>query len=303
MSRFLLAKLHIESLSKKSTIKRVREALKTLPKDLNDSYDSAMKRIEDQNEEERTIAHSALTWVVNAKRPLTVAELQVALAVEPGAQELDDDNLLDIEIILAVCAGLVIVDEQLSVVRLVHYTTQEYFDGIQEQQFPDAQTEITRILLTFLSFEKIVDVPRDWRDDLPPLVEYSQYCLMHATGPPEHQLRSMILEFFRLVPRWKGGMTWRWSSPPWGFPDWPSKPSALWIAAATNLLETATFLLEEAPHLDNQEIRVASYSGHLQMVQLLIDHGANVNASGRHFRNALQAASEGGAHGHCSVAH
>jgi hypothetical protein len=53
MSRFLLAKFHIESLSKKSTIKRVREALKTLPKDLNDSYDSAMKRIEDQNEEER----------------------------------------------------------------------------------------------------------------------------------------------------------------------------------------------------------------------------------------------------------
>src|SRR5436305_1770017 len=140
MIRFLLAKLHIESLSKNSTIKRVREALRTLPKDLNDSYDSAMKRIEDQNEEERTIAHSALIWVVNAKRPLTVAELQVALAVEPGTTELDDDNLLDIEIILAVCAGLVILDEQFSVVRLVHYTTQEYLDSIQEQRFPEAQT-------------------------------------------------------------------------------------------------------------------------------------------------------------------
>jgi hypothetical protein len=206
-----------------------------------------------------------------------VAELQVALAVEPGAKELDDDNLLDIEIILAVCAGLAIVDEQLLVVRLVHYTTQEYFDSIQPQQFPDAQMEITRTLLTFLSIDRSVEKSWDYNDDLPPLVEYSQYCLIHAAGPPEHQLRSMILEFFGLASRWERTMWWKWRSPPWTFPDWPSQPSALWIAAATDLLEIATFLLEKAPRLDNQEISVASYYGHLQMVQLLVDHGANVN--------------------------
>ncbi|KAJ7923155.1 ankyrin repeat-containing domain protein [Mycena leptocephala] len=89
-------------------------------------------------------------------------------------------------------------------------------------------------------------------------------------------------------------MSWRWNSPPWNCPDWPSKPSALWIAAAANLLETATFLLEEAPHLDNQEISVASYYGHLQIVQLLVDHDANVNALGGRLGNALQAASDGG---------
>jgi hypothetical protein len=46
-----------------------------------------------------------------------------ALTVEPGTQQLDVDNLTKIRTILSVCAGLVIVDEQLSVVRLVHYTT------------------------------------------------------------------------------------------------------------------------------------------------------------------------------------
>ncbi|KAF7365903.1 Ankyrin [Mycena venus] len=40
---FLLAKLHIESLSTKSTIKAVRDALENLPKDLIDSYDIAIK--------------------------------------------------------------------------------------------------------------------------------------------------------------------------------------------------------------------------------------------------------------------
>ncbi|KAJ6592513.1 hypothetical protein B0H19DRAFT_1279088 [Mycena capillaripes] len=74
-----------------------------------------MHQIESQNEDHRNIAHSALTWVANAKRPLTVADLQVALAVEPDTQQLDSDNLLDIEIILSVCAGLVILDEQSNV--------------------------------------------------------------------------------------------------------------------------------------------------------------------------------------------
>jgi hypothetical protein len=57
---------------------------------------------------------------------------------------------VDIETILAVCAGLVIVDKESFVVRLVHYTTQEYLDNIQPVLFPDAQTEITHTLLTFL---------------------------------------------------------------------------------------------------------------------------------------------------------
>ncbi|KAJ6536872.1 hypothetical protein B0H19DRAFT_1003807, partial [Mycena capillaripes] len=209
---FLLAKLHIESLSSKTTIKTVREALKALPKNLNDSYNEAMNRIKSQNEEDRNIAHSALTWVVNAKRPLTVTELQVALAVEPDDQHLDYDSLFDIEIILNVCAGLVIVDEQSNVVRLVHYTTQEYFDSIQTDQFPHAQTDITQTLLTLLAFDDFVD--RSWNHwhILPPLLEYSQYCLIHAAGQPETQLRSMIFNFVSKANQWKQATQWQWNS-------------------------------------------------------------------------------------------
>jgi hypothetical protein len=84
--RFLLAKLHIESLATKNTIKTVREALKGLPNTLGQSDDIAMQRIEAQNEEDRNTACSAITWVANAKRPLTVRELRTALAVEPDAR-------------------------------------------------------------------------------------------------------------------------------------------------------------------------------------------------------------------------
>jgi hypothetical protein len=151
ITRFLLAKLHLESLAAKPTIKAIRDTLKHLPKGLSDTYDIVMLRIDGQSEEDRKVAHSALTWVANAKRPLTIEELRTALAIEPDARQLDKDNLMDIAIILAACAGLVIIDKRYSIVRLVHYTTQEYLDKIQAEKFPDAQTNITHTLLTFLA--------------------------------------------------------------------------------------------------------------------------------------------------------
>ncbi|KAJ7441278.1 hypothetical protein B0H11DRAFT_1624932, partial [Mycena galericulata] len=190
---FLLAKLHIESLSMKSTLMGVQEALKALPNSLNDSYDNVIRQIDGQNAENKRIAHMALTWVANARRPLKVLELQTALAVEPGSKSLNEANVLDVDTILAVCAGLIIKDEQLSVVRLVHYTTQQYLDHIQPWKFPNAQTEITRSLLTYLAFDEVrVLDPFQTKQDAKnlPLLQYAQdYCLMHATGPPEGTLR------------------------------------------------------------------------------------------------------------------
>jgi hypothetical protein len=188
----------------------------------------------------------------------------------------------------------VIVDKDSDVVRLVHYTTQEYLDSIQALLFPDAQTEITCTLLTLLAFDGFPDSSwTDWETDLPPLIQYSQYCLVHAAGRPEGELRKSLLEFLHSASQWKQTMEWTWNSPPWNYPDWPSQPSALWIAAAANLVETVQFLLEgptSLQQLENPEIIVASYNGHLQMVELLVEKGADMDATGGSYGSALQAA-------------
>ncbi|KAJ7187146.1 hypothetical protein C8R46DRAFT_981437, partial [Mycena filopes] len=275
---FLLAKLHVGSLSTKNTIKAVREALENLPKDLHDTYNNALKRIQDQNDEDRMVAHSALTWVANACRPLTTAEIQVALAIEPNSQQLDDDNILDIEIIVAACAGLIIVDEQLAIVRLVHYTAQEYFDSIQGQYFPHAQILITRSLLTFLNFDNIITLSCTTQDSPPPLFDYAQYCLVHAAGEPEVQLRNMVVDFLGRVKNIKHE---EWLSPPWDLLYWPEQCSPLWVAAATNLVETAGFLLFQYPQEEITEaLQIASLYGHLQIVELLVANGASIDAPG-----------------------
>ncbi|KAJ7041372.1 ankyrin repeat domain-containing protein [Mycena alexandri] len=306
---FLLAKLHLESLSTKNTIKAVRGALKELPKDLHDSYDVAIQRIDAQHKDNRKTARSTLTWVANAKRPLTVEELRVALAVEPGTHQLDKENLMSIQRIVSVCAGLVIVDERLSVVRLVHYSVQEYLDSIQAQQFPDAQVEITSTLLTFLTFDGYPSSSWELRN-LPPLLEYSQYCLVHAAGQPEVQLREVIVKFLGQAFQWMNIMTHNaigppmWDSMPWDYSHHPSQPSALWFAASANLVETTKFLLEGAS-LDSlpqhsmslegdPEIIVASYYGHKEIVCVLLEKGADVDVAGSGCGSSLQAAATRG---------
>ncbi|OBT56261.1 hypothetical protein VE04_05107, partial [Pseudogymnoascus sp. 24MN13] len=153
---FLLARLHVDSLLGKGTKKEIRSTLKNLPKGstaLSKSYDEAIKRIEGQLPDESARAKRVLSWITYAKRQLTTKELSHALAVEAGELELDEDNILDIEDIISVCAGLVAVDEESDVIRLVHYTTQEYFERVRDAWSPKAQEEIASTCLTYLSFQ------------------------------------------------------------------------------------------------------------------------------------------------------
>jgi hypothetical protein len=110
--RFLLARLHMDSLVTKATRKAVREALKTLPKELESTYDEAMQRIRSQNDDDKQLAERVLCWISFAFRSLTLNELQHALAVELGESELDEENIPDEELLTSLCAGLVIIDRQ-----------------------------------------------------------------------------------------------------------------------------------------------------------------------------------------------
>ncbi|KAJ7865013.1 hypothetical protein B0H14DRAFT_2348184 [Mycena olivaceomarginata] len=129
--RFLLAKLHIDSLMIKSTVKSVREAITTMPNDLEHTYDEIVQGINRQAEDDRKVAWLTLSWITNAKRPLRPSELREALAVEPGANVLDPENLLDMSTVISVCAGLVVINVKDDTIRLIHYTIQNYLERIQ----------------------------------------------------------------------------------------------------------------------------------------------------------------------------
>ena len=122
--RFLMAKLHMDSLANKrnsSTISAVRTALERLPTGVDETYDEAMERIRGQDDHDKEIAGQVLEWVSYARRQLTYQELQGALAVtrDEEMSDIDDEDLMDEKIFVDVCAGLVVIDENQGIVRLV----------------------------------------------------------------------------------------------------------------------------------------------------------------------------------------
>ena len=118
----------MDSLLDKRTPKDVKSSLARLLKGsaaLDSAYRDALQRIEGQLGGDYELAKKVLSWVTFAKRPLTTAKICCALAVEPEEAELDRENIPDVEDLVSVCAGLVVVDQESAVIRLVHYTTQE----------------------------------------------------------------------------------------------------------------------------------------------------------------------------------
>ena len=158
-SRFLLAQLHIDSLVDKTNPKLVKNALNSLPTGssaLDAAYEDAIRRIKNQKPGFRSLALQTLSWITYAHRLLTAAELRHALAIEIGEFVLDKDNLDEMEDIVSACAGLVAVDtpnDERKKVRLVHYTTQEFFQRTGPRIFPDATREIAAKCLTCLQFD------------------------------------------------------------------------------------------------------------------------------------------------------
>jgi ankyrin repeat protein len=112
-----------------------------------------MGRIKAQEPDHQELALQTLSWISLAQRPLTVEEIQHALAIEEATTALDLDNISDIEDIVSVCAGLVVVDEKSQIVRLVHFTTQEFFERNLPEWLPEAELLIAKACITYLSFD------------------------------------------------------------------------------------------------------------------------------------------------------
>jgi hypothetical protein len=139
-----LARLHLKALEKQITKKRVLSALNRLPAGLDETYQAALERIGNDD-----IGMRTLKWVTCAKRHLTAAELQHALAVEPTTNDIDEDDLIEVPDLISRCAGLVMFDSESGIFRLVHFTAQKFLQDLLKD---DGDAEITAACLRYLSF-------------------------------------------------------------------------------------------------------------------------------------------------------
>ena len=309
--RFLLAVLHTQLLSEEDNKKDLLRALDKLPEELGDTYDRAMQRIEDQSRQKVKRAGQVLSWVAFAQRPLTVNELQCALAVAPGDTFLDADALPDKDSMVSLCAGLVVIDQE-GIVRFVHYTTQQYFERIREHRYPHAQQDMLRTCVTYLSFDVFADSCRDIKKGIESQLE-ENILLRYATqnwgsharkaltrDPTVHRVIRDFLgcesnvvcshrfAYHRIV--YHSG----WNAKRYlGNSDDLSNVSTLSVAAFFGLEDIVQALLREGQNINAQDsfgssaLHVAARTEHTSVVQLLLEEGADHTSFDKSRRSPL----------------
>jgi len=125
--RFLLPALHIEELSGSTCRATLEATLNDMSSGLESTYNRALERIKSTHRNEKTKrALAILMWISLSKRPITIQDLQQALMIQANTTKHDTKYRLTSKVIIDVCLGLVRVEKASHIVRLVHFTFQEY---------------------------------------------------------------------------------------------------------------------------------------------------------------------------------
>jgi hypothetical protein len=256
------------------------------------AYEQTMQRINGQMPGMKELAMKVLSWITCAKRQLTTTELQHALATKAGKPELDPGDLPHIGDMISVCAGLVTVDEESGIIRLVHYTTQEYLMQTQKKWFLDPESAITTTCVTYLSFTifetgfcksnhefagRLQSHPfydyaaKNWGHHAPKDLTPSQAVIsfLESKAKVEASSQALMVRNFNSYQDYSALC--------------PRKMTGLHLAAYFGVSKAAdTLLLEHSPDLKDTFNRTplwyAAQNGHEDIVKLLLAAGADVNA-------------------------
>jgi len=304
----------MDSLSKKHNRKAIRLALKNLPEKLDDTYDEVMERISNQDKYDVLLANQVLSWITHTFRPLTIREIQHALAVLPGDTELDEEAVNDVDLLVSVCGGIVTIDRESKIVRLVHYTTQQYFERVRIARFPNAHYEIGMSCISYLSFDVFktgpchTDEDMDRRLESYSLLRYAaQYWSNHVREVPQriigqavlvhlgHELQvSSFTQAAHVTPA-SAVMNFQYCK------SFPRGHSAMHVAASCGLEFICELLLGRGSNPNTKDyygqtpLSWAAKNNHETVVQLLLcSSGVDPNSEDNNRRTPLLHAAESG---------
>ena len=150
--------LHIGTVLEARTIRERREALQTLPPNLEEAFGKTIERIQTQPKAWVKQATKILTWIHLAERPLSIGELLEACAIREGDSDLDPNNFPSRGTFLNCCLGLAIVENETSTVRLVHFSLQEYLTKevqILGRPIGEGHEDMARACLTYIMFRSV----------------------------------------------------------------------------------------------------------------------------------------------------
>jgi hypothetical protein len=299
----------------------LQKALRTLPPTLDQTYERILVRI---SEDYSQHAIRMLQWLAFSARPLSVDEVAEVAAVD-GKRDpaFDPDEVLESPFdALVICSSLITLtthyDNELGkppkyVIALAHYSVKEYLlsDRIRVGKAAKYSMQDTvcheAIAMSCLGYLLQLQQPELTKDDVEKvgLARYSaEFWSSHARKARE-RTKEISQIALRLCSKGNPAyLNWiRLFDPeqPWNGPDLQKDTedvqAPLYYAACLDLRDVVKLLLDNYADVNAQggeygnALHAASFRGRERIVKLLLDKYADVNAQGGRYGNALQAAS------------
>jgi len=148
------------------------------------------------------LAMHALKWMLVSRKPLHPRELVAATEVDPSSTPLDHtvpDSSLDVELVIHVCGGLILLDYELDVMRFAHLSVQEYLETRKNScSTIDAQRFVSEGCLWTLRYGSPIAPLYDYagRNWFRYCKSYQDIALSQSTQDPNHALDIPILNTF-----------------------------------------------------------------------------------------------------------
>ncbi len=310
------------SRSKYSKMSSIDSLLKSLPSKVSDAYEEILSKSSDG-----VTARVLLQLIVAATRPLSLQEVNIALTVATQKASCTSYKALDQDlwpqqnfksIVRNICGLFVSIHD--GKVSLIHQTAREFL--VRSTELPELQSgkwqgyldmatahcTMSQICLDYLNFNDVASMFQDQldKDHRTQQGNESYFLNYTALNWPVHYVSqgselakdswSAAKNLYNtLLPQQSYWFKIYCESTYLRSKDWTS----LGIASLLGLKYVAESFLDEGADVNAQggrygnALQAASSGGHEKVVQMLLEKGADVNAQGGDFGNALQAASQG----------
>ncbi|KAI9859480.1 MAG: hypothetical protein M1813_006622 [Trichoglossum hirsutum] len=295
---FLLVQPFLDSIMGERSRGCVEDALRALvesPDKISTVYEVALNRIGSQKPGDRKLAHRILSWIFESRRPLTRQEFLHALAVKKGILTFRKEYIInDLDAAVALCAGLVVINQKSNTVQLMHHTTRKYFEDHKHR--PDwmsaANEMIASSCITYVSYSVFGkgtcsdDEELETRLSEYPFLGYAaQHWGNHARDDQE-RIEDLALEFLQddaKVASSNQVIHLADHRYPGYSQDFIRDVNGLQAAASFGLANIVLRLISHGADTKAKDedgrtaLHRAAENGHDEVVRKLVEHGAEVN--------------------------
>ncbi|KAF8326451.1 ankyrin repeat-containing domain protein [Amanita rubescens] len=291
----------IEELKHCPSQKVLMETLKSLPKDLETTYDQILQRID---EKQILFAKVILQWLMLGMRPLGLEELAIVVTFDTSSGNFDSNmGLAHPDDVIHMCSSLVIKTDD-NKVQLAHASVKEYFLHKPRQiTLSDVQlghAAISHCCLSYILLPSESEGQHIFIFDYPAEFWSNHYQLSNKNEILQDLAKRFLWDQHGAFKRW--GRQNDNHAALW-LEDIYTGPSPLHYAALFGLQDIIETTIQSNKMKMTRNkwswayialVEIASENGYIGIVRLLLDKGVKVNAQGVQYGNALQATSWGG---------